>query len=144
MPEFEFKTIDTVVHRPSSDWNLWIYLPLIEANSVQMSLQCLNTATATNSKLDYSGFLENKQTQTLAKLTFSLLIKLPNEISEVKRRSWKWNVILQTLNNSNRYLKFVLRFQITFSILSSPGVGENIVQNLERKMASDISVQVLR
>ena len=144
MPEFEFKTIDTVVHRPSSDWNLWIYLPLIEANSVQMSLQCLNTAAATNSKLDYSGFLENKQTQTLAKLTFSLLIKLPNEISEVKRRSWKWNVILQTLNNSNRYLKFVLRFQITFSILSSPGVGENIVQNLERKMASDISVQVLR
>ena len=144
MPEFEFKTIDTVVHRPSSDWKLWIYLPLIEANYLQMSLQCLNTAAATNSKLDYSGFLENKQTQTLAKLTFSLLIKLPNEISEVKRRSWKWNVILQTLNNSNRYLKFVLRFQITFSILSSPGVGENIVQNLERKMASDISVQVLR
>ena len=144
MPEFEFKTIDTVVHRPSSDWKLWIYLPLIEANYLQMSLQCLNTAAATNSKLDYSRFLENKQTQKLAKLTFGLLIKLPNEISEVKRRSWKWNVILQTLNNLDSYLKFVLRFQITFSILSSPGVGENIVQNLERKMASDISVQVLR
>ena len=109
-----------------------------------MSLQCLNTAAATTSKLDYSRFLENKQTQTLAKLTFGLLMKQPNEISEVKRESWKCNVILQTLNNLDSYLKFVLRFQITFSILSSPGVGENIVQNLERKMASNISVQVLR
>ena len=54
-----------------------------------MSLQCLNTAAATNSKLDYSRFLENKQTQKLAKLTFGLLIKLPDEISEVKRRLWK-------------------------------------------------------
>ena len=27
VPEFEFITIDTVVHRSSSDWNLWIYLP---------------------------------------------------------------------------------------------------------------------
>ena len=97
MPEFEFKTIDTVVHRPSSDWKLWIYLPLIEANYLQMSLQCLNTAAATNSKLDYSRFLENKQTQKLVKLTFGLLIKLPNEISEVKRRLWKWNVIVQTV-----------------------------------------------
>ena len=121
MPEFEFKTIDTVVHRPSSDWNLWIYLPLIEANSVQMSLQCLNTAAATNSKLDYSGFLENKQTQTLAKLTFSLLIKLPNEISEVKRRSWKWNFILQTLNNLDSYLKFVLKIPNYLQHLEQPG-----------------------
>ena len=31
MPEFEFKTIGTVVHRSSSDWNLWIYLPWVEA-----------------------------------------------------------------------------------------------------------------
>ena len=144
MSEFEFKTVDTVAHRSSSDWNLWIYLPLIAAYPVKMSLHCLNTAAATTSKLDYSGFLENKQTQTLAKLTFGLLMKLPNEISEVKRRSWKCNVILQTLNNFDSYLKFVLRFQITFSFLSSPGVGENIVQNLERKMASNISVQVLR
>ena len=89
MSEFEFKTVDTVAHRSSSDWNLRIYLPLIEANSVKMSLQCLNTAAATKSKLDYSRFLENKQTQTFAKLTFGLLIKLPNEISEVKRRLWK-------------------------------------------------------
>ena len=25
VPEFEFKTMDTVVHRSSPDWNLWIY-----------------------------------------------------------------------------------------------------------------------
>ena len=38
MPEFEFKTIDTVVQRSSSDWNLRIYLPCVEANPVQMSV----------------------------------------------------------------------------------------------------------
>ena len=38
MPEFEFKTIDTVVHRSSSDSNLRIYLPCVEANPVQMSV----------------------------------------------------------------------------------------------------------
>lgn len=53
-------------------------------------------------------------------------------------------MLSDNLNKLDSCLEFVLRFQITFSILSSPGVGENIVQNLERKMGSDISVQVLR
>ena len=29
------KTKDTVVHRSSSDWNLWIYWPWVEANPIQ-------------------------------------------------------------------------------------------------------------
>ena len=70
MPEFEFKTIGTVVHRSSSDWNLWIYLPCVEANPLQMSVQCFHSAAATSSNWTIERGMSLSVTEQLLTIVF--------------------------------------------------------------------------